>query len=596
MMQDFPIVGSFNSQRYSPMDAERSINLFEYIDPSDKKPGTLLSTSGIMDINLDFLPENGPSRASFVYKQAVYQVFGETLFRISGNSGSLLVQKLGSFATDNGYVGIDANSFQLIVVDGTNGFIFDTNTNQYIKITDTSFPKKPIDVCYLDGYFIVADGDTNNFYVSLFNNGLVWGPSTTDFTVNTTIPAEANYFTLAQGNENFQTGVPFQFTVTLPAVLPTTSPQIDTTNTFYAIIDPSTNNRIKVATSAENAYNGNFVTVSAVGAPPYQIVGLGQLQVASITSHPGTIVACRTLHRRLFLFSQNYTEVWENAGIGGNLPFRRNNSLLMEVGTPAIGSVSVGFDMLFFLSQDRDGLGSVMKVTGTESIPISIRALDYDLAQFSSRSISGSDAISDARGILIKENGLIFYRLNFTTSNHTYVYNDSMSSPESYKWHEEEVLNGDRHPAQTHFFYNGKNYYGDYKASKVYVVDPRNPTNNGEAIRRCRISRPIVPAGYNRTRVDRFHLDVVQGSVSEDLMLSGSSPIIFMSLSKDGGQSYGYEMQSNMGAIGERTFRSVWRKLGTTPRGQAFVTKIQFFNDVPFIILGAAWAFEIMPE
>jgi hypothetical protein len=51
-----------------------------------------------------------------------------------------------------------------------------------------------------------------------------------------------------------------------------------------------------------------------------------------------------------------------------------------------------------------------------------------------------------------------------------------------------------------------------------------------------------------------------------------------------------------MGAVGQRSFRTVWRKLGTVPRGQYFVPKIEFFSQTPFVILGAAWVFEEMPE
>ena len=50
-----------------------------------------------------------------------------------------------------------------------------------------------------------------------------------------------------------------------------------------------------------------------------------------------------------FYFLSFLHEVWENAGLGVNLPFRRNNTLLMEYGTPAIGSISVSFDTMIFL-------------------------------------------------------------------------------------------------------------------------------------------------------------------------------------------------------------------------------------------------------
>jgi hypothetical protein len=139
-----------------------------------------------------------------------------------------------------------------------------------------------------------------------------------------------------------------------------------------------------------------------------------------------------------------------------------------------------------------------------------------------------------------------------------------------------------------------------------------------------RIGRQITPEGYNRLRIDRFQIDVLQGQediqqfneidlttednndlltesnqniiIEEQLVSGGGNPVIFLTISKDGGQTYGNYLQATMGKIGERTHRTVWRKLGTTPRGQGFVPKIEFFNEIYFIILGAAWDFDILPE
>jgi len=72
--------------------------------------------------------------------------------------------------------------------------------------------------------------------------------------------------------------------------------------------------------------------------------------------------------------------------------------------------------------------------------------------------------------------------------------------------------------------------------------------------------------------------------------------VVYLSYSKDGGVTYGYRQTATMGALGQRTHRTVWRKLGVVPRGQGFIPKIEFFSKVPFIILGAAWSFEMMPE
>jgi hypothetical protein len=599
--KDYDFVGSYDNQRISTINAERSVNVFEYLDANGKRPKAMISTSGLVDSTLNFTPETGGSRATFVFNNAIYQVFGASVFLITGTVGSLTKTLLGTLVTAAGYVGIDANQYQVIFVDGVEGYIWDINATTFVQITDVGFPANPIDVCYLDGFFLVAAGGTNNFYLSSLNQGMVWSGGSATFTGSSV----TSILTLSTSNANFQTGVPITFTTTgtLPAPL-------NTTTTYYVIMvgSPTTNpGTIKVATSYANAIAGIFITLTTNGAPTNTVTVSGQLQFGSITSHPGTIVACRTLHRRIFLFSQYYTEVWENAGLGTNLPFRRNNSLLMEVGTPAIGSVAVGFDRMFFLAQDRDGLAGVMEVKGTESLPVSNRALDYQLAQY-----AAGPGVSDARGILIKENGLIFYRLNFTAANHTFVLNVSMSTSDSPKWHEEEVINGDRHPAQTHAYFAGVNFYGDYEKALFYIVSDQVTTNNGERIRRMRIGRQMSPEGYKRLRIDRWQLDLLQGALSTGVLgftpdhgldniltipyAPNAQPTVYLSVSKDGGQSYGNNLHATMGKTGERTHRTVWRKIGTTPRGQGFVPRVEFFSEIPFIILGASWNFEILPE
>jgi hypothetical protein len=679
--RDYDIVGSFNNQRYTNIDAERTINLFEYIDPLGKKPKSLIPTSGLINEEVTFPSVgSGGFRAQFTYKDnsnpnvpVMLMIIGNTLYRIGTSvEGQSATPYTPTINGTVGYVGVDANTFLVIFVDGINGWIYDKDINNFVKITDPSFPTRPVDVTYLDGFFVVANGNTNTFQLSSFNNGLIWGGvgagATATFaagvTGNVTIAGTAS-------NLNFQVGTPVVFSGGgLPA-------EITAGTTYYVVFQDSPGTAI-IRVSATKG--GAIITYAAGGNGT--ITNNGQLQLGSITSHPGNIVACRTLHRRLFLFSENYTEVWENAGLGTNLPFRRNNSLLIEFGTPSVASIEVGFDLMFFLSQDQDGQSSVQMVAGAQAIPVSTRALDYLFAQYAT-----NNQVSDAAGILIKENGLIFYRLNFTAANVTYVYNVMMSSEgeQNKKWHEEQTLNGNRHPAQTHAYFNGNNYYGDYLTHILYRVDPNTMTNDGENIPRIRIGQSKTSTEYKRLRIDRFHLDLIQGqdtteqiffefttdivskpdiltlATTADLVtglrvqvstsagtlpeplapftyyyvivlsnfdiklattyanaLSNTAiilttdavglnfveyplnsnlvPEVFLSYSKDGGVSYGNRLIGTMGRTGDRTYRTVWRKLGTVPRGQGFVPKIEFFNEIPFVVLGAAWVFEEMPE
>lgn len=617
---DFDVVGSFNNQRVLPLDPERTVNMFMYVDPLGKKPKSLLHTSGLKATTSNFGTTVGESRATFVFQAVgngqqnyMYQVFGRDVFRIDSAENAIKIFSFTSSLT-SGYVGIDANTYQVMFVDGFEGWIWDTLTETATRITDPGFTPRPIDVCNLDGFFVVASGNTNNFQLSSFNNGLIWsGNPTTTFSVTSptqdiVISGSAQYFPVG-GTAIFSSDM------TLPT--PLVSGQV------YYVVFNNGSNIIRVS----DTNGGTAITFSSNGTGTLTVSNGGQLQQASINSHPGNIVACRTLHRRLFLFSLNFIEVWENQGVGTNLPFRRINSILIESGTPAIGSISNAIDKMFYLAQDPGGLSSVMMIDGMNPIPISTRALDYQLAQYAE-----VDNISDARGFLIKENGLMFYRLNFTRANHTYVYNVSLSNPTSEEgklWHEEEVANGNRHWAQTHGYFNGRNYVGDYRLPRMYNVDSSFLTNDGETIRRMRITRPVVPSGYQRTRIDRFQLDLLQGSffaddfIEEPLILftedgmeilteSGDEilaeqpfqttitnqgiPKVFLSMSKDGGQTWGFLNPGAMGKTGQRTFRTVWRKLGVIPRGQAFVVRIEFFDEYPFTILGAAWGMEVLPQ
>lgn len=586
---DFELVGSYNNQRLEEIDGERSVNCFEYLDPQGKKSKSLLGTSGLVNANYDFLTAFGGFRAEFVFLGQLYLVIGTFVFLIEANN--TVVKLYDSLTTTTGYVGIDGNTFQVIFVDGDKGYVYDTVTTAFTIITDPAFPIKPIDVCMLDEFAVVANGGTNTFQLSKFDQSLVWGvdaPTIAGNTFAATSGSSPNLVLSSGTTLNYQVGTPIQFVVGSGGVFPVTSPALIAGINYYV---KSVVNGTTITISATNG--GAALLFTTAGTATISLTNLGQLQQGAMTTHSGTIVACRTLHRRLFLFSQFYIEPWENAGIGSNLPFRRNNAALIEFGTPAIGSISVSFDKMFFLSQTRDGIGPVMEVEGAQAVPVSTRALNSQLAIYSSL-----QQVSDCRGFLIQENGIIFYRMNFTTANHTFVYNVSQSiaggTDEQKFWHEEETLAGNRHPTQTHAYFNGKNYSGDYASPILYQVTARAYSNNGENIPRMRIAKPIMNKGSCRRRVDRLFIDMLQGQNALDNVIS--PPFVYLSISKDGGQTYGFTQRLPFGAIGQRTFRTIARKLGVIPRGQAFVCKVQFYAQVPFAIFGSSWVTEVLPE
>jgi hypothetical protein len=115
---------------------------------------------------------NAPVRYMGVFNSKWYAVVGENVYLIS----SLLAPTLlGSINTDIGPVFMTVNNAgQVILVDGVDGWIYDPGTGDFLEITTSDFPGKPLGVVYQDDYFLIPDGETNIWYLSGPNDGFSW--------------------------------------------------------------------------------------------------------------------------------------------------------------------------------------------------------------------------------------------------------------------------------------------------------------------------------------------------------------------------------------------------------------------------------------
>lgn len=306
---------------------------------------------------------------------------------------------------------------------------------------------------------------------------------------------------------------------------------------------------------------------------------------ALVNSHPAILQACVRLKRRIFLFGSTISELWRDAGTAV-FPFRRDNNLLFEHGVESPASVSEGFDRLFYLSRDRDGVGGIMMVAGTVPQKISPRTLDETIQTLINTNL--------ASGFVYKVNGQIFYQINFTTSNRTFIY-----GVDTDKWHEMEMLTEARHLGETHVFFNNRHYLGSYLDNKLYDFSNDFLTNAGEAIKRTRICRNFNSETYNRIRIDRLQLDMLQGiglanpTGSPPNEINNDDPQVHLSISEDGAITFHNFGQASIGKIGKRLTRTIWRRLGVR---RDSTVKFEMFNSIPFYILGGAIDIEVLPE
>lgn len=162
------LVGGSYQMRSIPLDAQRSVNLFAVADQEGAEPSALYGTPGL---SLFSTAGSGPIRGEYAAANGrAFAVSGNTLYEIDG-AGTATSR--GTLNTSSGAVTIADNGFQLMIVDGTNGYIFTYLTNVFVQITDPDFPS-PKYVSFVDNYFIVTKNNSGQFYISALTNGLSW--------------------------------------------------------------------------------------------------------------------------------------------------------------------------------------------------------------------------------------------------------------------------------------------------------------------------------------------------------------------------------------------------------------------------------------
>ena len=124
--KDFPVVGSLHEDIITKINAERTINMYEVDSPQGKKSTFLHPTPG-KEFTATFVDGN-TGRASFEFKGFTYFVVGDTIYRMSVTLVPVVIA-LNFFTTITGHIGIAANEFQIIFVDGVKSFLFDTKAS-----------------------------------------------------------------------------------------------------------------------------------------------------------------------------------------------------------------------------------------------------------------------------------------------------------------------------------------------------------------------------------------------------------------------------------------------------------------------------------
>jgi len=162
-----PILGSSYVARSVNAADARMVNLFPEIVPeAGKEPAFLNRAPGLKLLNsIGF----GPVRGLWAFSSNdsdAFVVSGTELYKINN---AYVATKIGN-VSGTGPVSMADNGTQLFIACNGPSYIYNNNTGGFGQITDADFPGA-VTVCYLDGYFVFNEPNSQKMWVTQLLDG-----------------------------------------------------------------------------------------------------------------------------------------------------------------------------------------------------------------------------------------------------------------------------------------------------------------------------------------------------------------------------------------------------------------------------------------
>lgn len=284
-----------------------------------------------------------------------------------------------------------------------------------------------------------------------------------------------------------------------------------------------------------DAGTGQGFDVSDVGLPA-SISGLNNAQAESYSDDLLMVYAFR---ETAYMMGRETIELWWNSG-QGNPPFDKIQGAVINMGLDAIHSAADDPDYIFFLGNDKQ-FHSLTPGSSAVDTVISNPAMAEKIAKYL--------VTSDCIGWTMQLQGQRFYVAVFPTENVTWVHS---VGGEWFEWG--EGTEG-RIRANSYAYVFNKHLVAEYNTGNIYELDPDTYTNAGDNIIRTRDTAPIHSGmvGQDHKEFEINSLEIVLQTGTGLITGQGKNPYLYVSVSRDGGETFGTERFMRVGEMGKHT-------------------------------------------
>lgn len=394
------IVGSTKFGRYPKISVEQTYNMII----SDNFLVPFAGHKIVTDIQ-DF----SEGRAIYTSNRAekMFAVIGNGLYSISSNKTQTRLQTI---STSEGYVFLSENNAnELAICDKQKLYIYNYISGAF-QVAPIPPGVIPGYVTFQDGYFIIVDTESSNWYLSAANNGLswLWGAGSTP-----------------------------------------------------------------VAGSLQTKPDK---TIAAIRFP-----GRGNL---------------------LLVFGNTVTELWTDVG-NQLFPYQRSSQINIDYGCLNAATIAANENIVVWLGANEQSGPVIMYTTGGDVSRISTDGIDFKFTQLQNP--------SNAFGFLFRQDGHLLYQLTFPEDNLTYVYDFNTNK---FFTLTDEYLNA--HIAKRVAFFNDAYYFVSSKDGNIYQIGTEFTTYDGKEIPRIRMCKNIRLPDTSRFAVNNLTFTIEQGMQKDE--------------------------------------------------------------------------------
>lgn len=290
---------------------------------------------------------------------------------------------------------------------------------------------------------------------------------------------------------------------------------------------------------------------------PYDDASVGTFQTKA--SNVVAVLRMPGMGPLLYVFGNTVIEPWYDVG-AASFPYQRNNSYNVDFGCLSPATIATDDRIVVWLGANEKSGPVIMYTMGSDINQVSTDGINFQLAQLTHP--------ENSYAFMFKQDGHLFYHLTFPKDNLSLTYD--FTTQKFFTLTNEYM---DYHIAKRVAFFNNTYYFVSFKDGDIYELNTQYTTYNGAEIPRVRVCKNIRLPDASRFVLNKLTFTLEEGN-------SQTIQRIDLSLSKDGGESFGNIIGKTLNQLGRRPNRLIYWNLGS---GNDIIPQFRFWGLSRFV-------------